>query len=215
MDMDEKKINYTTTEPKENTEIKDDNIDDKLELEQETIEPDGSVLPEVELEYHPSQTSKYFISKENIPVFKKILVTDDGKDVANKALNYAMSISNSTGSELVILHIVTHIEKLDNLSVVGDAHPQNENQNFRRTIEGNIIDTIEDKIKQYREIGFKNKISYKILTGDIIDEIVNEIDNKYDLVIMSTRHINSWFRSLFSETLKVIGNIKTPVLIIQ
>ncbi len=209
--MDESKIN-TTTESQADVKTNEENMD-KLELEQETIEPDGSVLPEVELEYHPSQTRAYFISKENLPVFKKILVTDDGKDVSNKALNYAVSLSNSTNSELVILHILTNIEKLDTLSVVGDT--PSGGQNFKRNIEGTVIDTIEDKIKQYREIGFTNKISYKIITGDLIDEIVREIDNGYDLVIMSTRHINSWFRSLFSETLKVIGNIKTPVLIIQ
>jgi len=193
----------------------DENKTEKVELEQETIEPDGSVLPEVELEYTNSKTEKYFISKENLPTFKKVLVTDDGKDLTNKALNYAISLSNSTNSELVILHILTNIEKFDQLSVVGDNTSQQGGQNFQRIVEGDIIDNIENKIKQYRELGITNKISYKILTGDVIDEIVNEIDSGYDLVIMSTKHINSWLRSLFSETLKVISSIKTPVLIIQ
>lgn len=209
-------INKDNTKSESKDTINQDEIKtEKVELEQETIEPDGTVLPEVELEYANSQTAKYFISKENLPVFKKVLVTDDGKDLTNKALNYAISLSNSTNSELVILHILTNIEKLDQLSVVGDNTSQQGGQNFQRIVEGEIIDTIENKIKQYRELGITNKISYKILTGEVIDEIVKEIDSGYDLVIMSTKHINSWFRSLFSETLKVISSIKTPVLIIQ
>jgi hypothetical protein len=47
----------------------------------------------------PKEIEGYYISKDNIFSFKKILVTDDGKDISNKALNYAVSLSNSTGAE--------------------------------------------------------------------------------------------------------------------
>ena len=41
----------------------------------------------------------YSVSKSNIPSFRKILVPDDGKEISNKALNYAISISNTSGAE--------------------------------------------------------------------------------------------------------------------
>ncbi|MGE5863227.1 MAG: universal stress protein, partial [Nitrososphaerales archaeon] len=67
-----------------------------------------------------------------------------------------------------------------------------------------------------REVGCDNKVSYKFLTGNRIDEIVKEInDNNYDIVVLTTTHIDSWFRSLFSDARKIISNINSPVLIIQ
>ncbi len=65
-------------------------------------------------------------------------------------------------------------------------------------------------------VGCNNKVSYKFLAGNPIDEIVKEInDNNYDLVVLTTTHIDSWFRSLFSDARKIISNINRPVLIIQ
>jgi nucleotide-binding universal stress UspA family protein len=75
---------------------------------------------------------------------------------------------------------------------------------------------MEEKIKKCEAAGCKNKVSYKFLTGNVVDEIVNEIDNNnYDLVVMLTSHIDSWFSSLFSDVRKIISSISKPVLIIQ
>ena len=49
------------------------------------------------------------ISKENLPSFKRILVTDDGRYISNKGLNYAVSLSNSNGAELLLLRILEDI----------------------------------------------------------------------------------------------------------
>ena len=190
----------------------------------EVINPDGSVIPEIEQEEqqsHSENDSKvlqdYSISKNNIPSFKKILVTDDGKDISNKALNYAISLSNSTGSELLILRILEDVQKFDDVSVEGyKEDSQMDNQNFHRNIKGEIIDAMEAKIKKCKEAGCKNKISYKFRAGKTDDEIVNEInENNFDLLILTTSHIDSWIRSLFSDARKIISNISIPVLIIQ
>jgi nucleotide-binding universal stress UspA family protein len=159
----------------------------------------------------------FSISKNNIPSFKKILVTDDGKDISNKALNYAISLSNSTGAELIILRILEHVEKFDDLTVEGyneDSHM--EKQNFHRNIKGEIIEDMEAKIKKCEEVGCKNKISYKFRAGKADDEIVNEInDGNFDLLVLTTSHIDSWIRSLFSDARKIISNVNIPILIIQ
>ena len=69
------------------------------------------------------------------------------------------------------------------------------------------------KIKKCQEAGCKNKVSYKFLTGHVVDEIVKEIDNNnYDLVVMLTSHIDSWFL-LFSDVRKIMNHISKPVLI--
>jgi nucleotide-binding universal stress UspA family protein len=56
----------------------------------------------------------------------------------------------------------------------------------------------------------------QIKTGSTQEEIVKECEQtNYDLVVMATSHLDSWLKSLFSETRKTISNISIPVLIVQ
>ena len=193
----------------------------------EIINPDGcvvsgNVLSEKKSENQESQQTKnYSISKDNFPSFKRILVTDDGKDISNKAINYAVYLANSTGSELVILRILEDIEKLKDVNIEGSSFNKKDTElkdaNFNRTIKGEIIDSMEEKIKRCQEAGFNNRILYKFLAGNnAVDEIVTEIkNNNYDLVVLATAHIDSWFSSLFSDARKIISNISKPVLVIH
>ena len=185
----------------------------------EIINPDVSSISEIEPENHkPKEIEGYHISKDTIPSFKKILVTDDGKDISNKALNYAVSLSNSTGAELFIVRILHDFEKFGNISLEGshEKSQMDNQQDYHRKIKGDVIDAMEEKIKKCQEAGCKNKVSYKFLTGNVVDEIVNEIHkNNYDLIVMVSSHIDSWFSSLFSDVRKIMNHISKPVLIIQ
>ena len=160
----------------------------------------------------------YSISKANIPSFRKILVPDDGKEISNKALSYAIYISNLSGAEIVILRIIEDVDKLGDTSVnVSQNNKAIDNQKgFEHNIQGELVNAMEQKIKKCVEAGSKNKISFEIKAGHVVDEIVKagEEDN-YDLIVMTTSHLDSWVRSLFSETRKIISNINTPVLIIH
>jgi nucleotide-binding universal stress UspA family protein len=200
--------------------------DDNLNSDgNEIISPDGSVSPELEEEGEEEQqdnnkskeSKDHSISKNSIPSFKKILVADDGKDESDRSLTYAVSLSNSTGAELVILRILDDIDKLEHVSVEGSHESSKmDNQNFHRNIKGDVIDAMEEKIKKCEAAGSKNKISYKFRGGKADDEIVKEIkENNFDLLILTTSHIDSWIRSLFSDARKIISNISIPVLIIQ
>jgi nucleotide-binding universal stress UspA family protein len=195
----------------------DDNIDSDGN---EIISPDGSVTPEPEIEPENNISKKsqdFSISKNSIPTFKKILVADDGKDESDQALTYAVSLSNSTGAELVILRILEDVDKLEHVTVEGSHDSSKiDNENFHRNIKGDVIDAMEEKIKKCEAAGSNNKISYKFRAGKADDEIVKEIkENNFDLLILTTTHIDSWIRSLFSDARKIISNISIPVLIIQ
>ena len=183
------------------------------------ISSNGSNKSEVKSEkYEPKEIEGHHISKDDLPSFKKILVTDDGKDISNKALNYAVSLSNSTGAELFILRILHDVEKFGNISLEGshEKSQMDNQQDYHRKIKGDVIDAMEEKIKKCQEAGCQNKVSYKFLTGNVVDEIVNEIHkNNYDLIVMVTSHIDSWFSSLFSDVRKIINHISKPVLIVQ
>jgi nucleotide-binding universal stress UspA family protein len=185
----------------------------------EIINPDGSVRPEIEEESEnlSEKSPKYTLSKNNIPSFKKILVADDGKDESARALIYAVSLSNSTGAELLILRILEDVDKFEDVTVEGSHESSKmDNQNFHRHIKGDVIDAMEEKIKKCEAAGFKNNISYKFRAGKADDEIVKEIkENNFDLLVLTSSHIDSWIRSLFSDARKIISNINIPVLIIQ
>jgi nucleotide-binding universal stress UspA family protein len=195
--------------------------DDNLSSDgDEVISPDGSVTPELEVEpdnNKPKESKDFSISKNSIPSFKKILVADDGKDESDRALTYAVSLSNSTGAELVILRILEDVDKLEHVTVEGSHESSKmDSQNFHRNIKGDVIDAMEEKIKKCEAAGSKNTISYKFRAGKADDEIVKEIkENNFDLLILTTSHIDSWIRSLFSDARKIISNISIPVLIIQ
>ena len=121
----------------------------------------------------------YSISKANIPSFRKILVPDDGKEISNKALSYAIYISNLSGAEIVILRVIEDVDKLEDTSVKvsqDDTTIKNNEKNLKRNVEGELVDVMEEKIKKCVQAGSKNKISYKIKTGITQDEIVNECE---------------------------------------
>src|ERR671910_152572 len=162
-----------------------------------------------------SKPTNYSIS--NIPSYSKILVPDDGKEISDKALNYAISISNLSGAEVVILRIIENIEKMGDTSVsVSQNKEPDTKSGFKHNMEGELVIAMEEKIKKCVEAGAKNKISYEIKAGHAADQVMKACEEThYDLVVMTTSHLDSWLRSLFSEARKIISKINTPVLLVQ
>ena len=160
---------------------------------------------------------RYSISKSNIPKYSKILVPDDGKEISDKAINHAISISNFSGAEIVILRIIENIENLGDTSVsVSKSKEPDTKSDLKYNMEGELANIMEEKIKRCVEAGAKNKISYQIKTGNAADQVVKACeDARYDLVVMTTSHLDSWLSSLFSDARKIISKINTPVLLVQ
>jgi nucleotide-binding universal stress UspA family protein len=211
-----------------NNEINQTTFENKRKLDNNNNHTSGNISSENESETKKFQEiDNYNISKDNLPHFKKILVTDDGKDLSYKAINYSVYLANTTGAELLILRILEDVDSLKDVDIEGSTtsnHNETTNttkntidQNYYRSVKGDVIDKMEQKIKKCEEAGCKDRVSYKFLASkNAVDEIVNEIkNNDYDLVVIASVHIDSWFRSLFSETRKIISNISKPVLIIQ
>jgi nucleotide-binding universal stress UspA family protein len=186
--------------------------------------PDPTVLPD------PTDSISEFI----LPSFRKILVTHDGTDKSNKAINHAIYLSKLSGAEITILQIIDKTELLEGTSVnissnqelsssqsssstIPHYTPSEVNErDYVKNIKGNLINLMEEKIIKIEQAGCKNKVSYKFKIGNIVDEIVKEVNEiNYDLVILTSSHLNSWIESLFSNTRKIISNVHTSVLIPQ
>jgi nucleotide-binding universal stress UspA family protein len=163
--------------------------------------------------------AEYSISKSSIPSYTKILVPDDGKEISNKALSQAIYISNLSGAEIVILRVIENVDKLGDTSVnvsQDGTTMKNDEKDLKRNVEGELVNTMEEKIRKSVQAGSKNKISYQIKAGHTVEEIVKECEQtNYDLIVMATSHLDSWMRSLFSDARKIISNINTPVLIVH
>jgi hypothetical protein len=65
----------------------------------------------------PTASSDVCISRSNIPAINKIVVTHDGKDSSNKAVNYAISLSNLSSAEIVLLRVIENADKTEGTSV--------------------------------------------------------------------------------------------------
>jgi nucleotide-binding universal stress UspA family protein len=156
------------------------------------------------------------ISRSNIPSINKILVTHDGKDSSNKAVNYAISLSNLSGTEIVLLRVIEHADKIEGTSVsVEGSYNTDDDDSLKRNVQGPFVDAMEETIRKCKEAGSKNKISYRFRTGNLVSEIADEIKAQgYDMVVLTSSDIDSWIRSLFSDTRKIISNITTPVLVV-
>ncbi len=168
-----------------------------------------------------------------IPQFNKILVTYDDSEKSDRAIKYAIYLSKISGAEITILQVVGNLDKLENSYInvsnkkkdddeskstfsdlTGDSEIKD--QNYSVHIEGEIVKSMEDKIKAIENTGFKNKVSFKIRSGFVVGEITKEtIESKYDLLIISSSHMDSWIKSLFSETRKIISNVNLPVLLLH
>src|ERR671913_1666993 len=99
---------------------------------------------------------EYSISKSNIPSFSRILVPDDGKEISNKALNYAIYISNVSGAEIVILRVIGDVDKLGDTSVKvsqGSTTMKDGEKNLKRNVEGELVNAMEEKIKKCVQAG--------------------------------------------------------------
>ena len=127
----------------------------------------------------PTALSDVSISRSNIHPINKVQATHDGNDSSNKAVNYAISLSNLSGAEIVLLRVIEHADKIEGTSVsVEGSSNTDDYDSLKRNVQGPFVDAMEDTIRKCREAGSKNKISYKFRTGNLVSEIADEISTR-------------------------------------
>jgi nucleotide-binding universal stress UspA family protein len=163
------------------------------------------------------------VSSDTHPGYSTILVPHDGSEMGDKALSHAIYLSKLSGAEIVILHIVDHIDKVDSSALLAtskgdgkDAGKANK-EDFEITVEGEVKHMIEEKIRLCQQAGVKSQVSYKVQTGKPVDEIVKLSEEmNTDLIVMASSRTPSLTRTLFgSITRKVIDNVEKPLLVIH
>ena len=71
---------------------------------------------------------------------------DDGKKISDKAINHAISVSNFSGAEIVILRIIENIEKMGDTSVsVSKNKEPNTESGYKHNFEGELANAMGKK----------------------------------------------------------------------
>ena len=194
---------------------------EKTESENTTKTTTSSIASQAQ---SPSAASSY-----SNPKYNRILVAHDGSENSDKALSHAVYLSNMSGAEIVILHILEHIHKMDSSALLATSKggggakgkediEKSNKQDYEVRVEGEVKQIIEDKMKFCKQAGVKSQVSYKIQTGNPADEIVTVAeDMNIDLVVMaSSRTSPSLARRLLGSTSrKVIDSVEKPLLVIH
>jgi nucleotide-binding universal stress UspA family protein len=162
------------------------------------------------------------LSPEAIPKYSRILVPHDGSEMSDKALAHAIYQSKISGAEIVILNVVEHIESKESSTVTATVKGEGKEsdkigrEGLEITMEGEVKQLIEDKIRLCKEAGVTTQVSYKIQTGRPVDEIVKLVEEmNIDLIVMASSRIISPVMVLGSITRKVMDGTKKPVLVIR
>ena len=167
-------------------------------------------------------SSQRKLTLDAIPRYSKILIPHDGSDMSDKALAQAIYQSKISGAEIVILNVVEHIESKESSTVTatvkggGRELDKTKSGDLEITVEGEVKQMIEDKIRLCREAGVTSQVSYKIQTGKPVEEIVKLAEElSVDLIVMASSRIISSVMVLGSITRKVMDGTKRPVLVIR
>ena len=124
----------------------------------------------------------------------KYFVPYDFTDTTNDALHYAIKLANTStgGGEIVLGHIVS---KKDDSAAA----------------ELKLSDVINNLTAEEKAM-----VSYKVMEGDIVDDIPKLADSIDASVIVMGTHGASGLQKVFgSKALKVVSNSKIPFIIVQ
>jgi nucleotide-binding universal stress UspA family protein len=152
-------------------------------------------------------------------MIQKILVTDDGTEVSNRALKVACEIAGPCAAHITLLHIIEPIED-PNTTIF-----ENNKELIEKAKMMNLETTVENPWRKRDEevtkkLGKQNiPCDCTCLTGDIAEKILEYADTKkVDMIVMgSSKRLKgiSKIKALNSATRKVSELAKCPVLIIH
>jgi nucleotide-binding universal stress UspA family protein len=155
----------------------------------------------------------------SIPQYKRILVPDDRSESSDSALSHAIYLSNSTGAEIVVLNVIKKIDKIEptTIEATSDASDEKNKGDIHITLKGQAEQMVEERIKQCKQAGAKNQVSYKMQTGkNLVDEILDISEQmNIDLIVMASSKVTSPIMGLTSATRKIIDGADRPVLVIH
>ena len=152
-------------------------------------------------------------------MIQKILVTDDGTEVSNRAIKIASEIAGPCTSHITLLYVIEPIE--DPNTMIFDNNKEliekAKMMNLETTVENPYHKRAQEMIKKLDKQNISSDSAY--LTGNIAEKILEYADTKkVDMIVMgSSKRLKgiSKIKALGSDTRKVSELAKCPVLIVH
>lgn len=140
---------------------------------------------------------------------KKILVTTDGSDNANKALLEAKRMAKAMDASIDIIYVVKYLVKNSYLRI--ERYTPQVIEDFKKM----GADILENSLKYFDD--FDGEVNTKLKAGDPAEVIIEEAEKEgYDLLVMGSRGLGTFSRTMLgSVSNKVLNHVKTNVLIVK
>jgi nucleotide-binding universal stress UspA family protein len=152
-------------------------------------------------------------------MIQKILVTDDGTEVSNRALEVASEIAEPCNAHIILLHVIDLIEDPDTM-IFGNNRELIEKakmMNLGTTTENQWHKGAQKKIMKLSEQNIPSDST--CLTGNVAEKILEcAYAKKVDMIVMgSSNRLKgiSKIKALGSVTRKVSELANCPVLIVH
>jgi nucleotide-binding universal stress UspA family protein len=174
------------------------------------------------------------ITHSGFPSFGRILVGYDGTEISKRALSYAAYFSKVSEPEIVVVNVVKpHRDFGEVLPLVvqvnleGKDEKENEEQRPETMASRGksqnaaalpLQAVVQELTTACKAAGLtKKNVICEIRAGENpADEIIDVLSlNRFDLIIMGSRKIDSKIEVIGSTTRKVITKVKTPILIVH
>jgi nucleotide-binding universal stress UspA family protein len=116
--------------------------------------------------------------------------------------------------------VVKNIDKIEPTTIeattTNTANDEKNKEDIQITLKGQAEQMVEQRIKQCKQAGARNQVSYKMQTDKkLVDEILGLSEQMdMDLIIMASSKVTSPIMGLTSATRKVIDGANRPVLVI-
>lgn len=141
---------------------------------------------------------------------KKILISTDGSDNANKALVKGKNIAKDLNAEVTIITVVKEITTNPELTI---DYSEVEKEQKQEVESGKEL--LKQSLKNFKD--FNGEVDLKVLKGNPAEMIIREIeDNDYSMVIMGSRGLGTFSRTMLgSVSHKVLNHSNIDVLIVK
>lgn len=144
--------------------------------------------------------------------FKRILVAVAFSPHAQELLNYAATITRSTGADELVAVSIINTRDVDAVSTISALGYEVDGENYVKSIKSERRDHFDGIIKQ---IGFPaEKVRLVIQVGDPVDELLKiMVKEKVDLVVMGIKgRSNLEYALVGSVAEKVFRRSPVPIL---
>src|SRR5579872_793136 len=147
---------------------------------------------------------------------KNILVTTDGSENANRAVEAAIVLAKQSGSELMIVHIVSEAVPAQ-YSPIGINSPVADYTNYFEIIEEQGKKIVDQAVQKAKGEGIMAKGEVFRTISSTVESIVEAADkDNADLIVVGTRGLGGFKKLLLgSVSSGIVSHANCSVLIVR